>query len=181
MAGLFQSLTQSLGLSPHIAWRVAFAIVPWVLCSGSGVSEITLSLNQCAYLAFYSRFDIHFWARSPFGKMGWWISRKDHRHDVTSSFNVNEKDLPSKKDKELENVCVDIHEGQEGVVTRVETPSRHPLPFWHLGILTSPLTWLTPLGLGIYDYVRARARHWQQSGKCSFFIIQPETCRFHSK
>ena len=67
---------------------------------------------------------------------------KDYRHDVASNFDVNEKD------KGLENV--DTNQGQEGVVTRVDSVVENsvkasPTLVTYLGILTSPLTWLPPL------------------------------------
>jgi len=131
MAGLFQSLTQSLGLSPHIAWRVAFAIVP---------VPILLFIAGLIFL---------FGLDHPSGR---WEERlntnafyleKDHQVPVTSSLDV-------KNDKGLENVRIDTHQGQDGDMTTVNSTDENtvkgtPTLATYLRILTLPVTWLTPL------------------------------------
>ena len=72
-------------------------------------------------------------------------------HPVTSSLNVNKKDFQNKEDKGLENARVDIHQGQDGDITPVNsttpenTVKEFPTLATYLRILISPVTWLPPL------------------------------------
>jgi len=127
MAGLFQSLTHSLGLSSHIAWRVAFAIVP---------VPILLFIAGSIFI---------FGQDHPSGR---W---EDRRNNVAFYLEKDHRGTSSldKKDEGLENARVHTHREQDEDITvnsTVEiTDKGSPTLTTYLRILTSPATWLPPL------------------------------------
>jgi len=134
MSALFQSLTRSLRLSPHVAWRVAFVIVPVpILLSVAGLS-----------LIFGQDHPAGKWEERHMVLVNSLYLEKDHQVPV-ESYNKDSQE-ETRKNTGL-NTSVDISQ-RKGDVTLTddiavkESPS---LGVAYVRILTSPLTWLPPL------------------------------------
>lgn len=122
MTSLFQSLTKSLGLSSHVAWRTAFVIVPVPI------------------LLFIAGSTLIFGQDHPFGR---WENRLVHpdivylEKDRGATFDNDKKSADLQNGNELEKASANPSVG---------TPVKGSFTFvTYFRILASPLTWLTPL------------------------------------
>ena len=160
MTSLFQSLTQTYGLTTHVAWRAAFAIVPCVFF----LARIKIGFYSefsAPILLFVAVLTFIFGQDHPAGK---WSERHtlpaaalaakqghqiplDHSDKKTTSSSESSKD---EKDAEG-NAAVSVRpviaeEDLELVKSTVDVAINEPLTLkTTVKILTNPLTWLPAL------------------------------------
>lgn len=160
MTSLFQALTQTYGLTTHVAWRAAFAIVPYVF----SLSRIKISFYaefSAPILLFVAVLTFIFGQDHPAGK---WSERHtlpaaalavkeghhiplDHPEKKTissSEASKDEKDPEGNAAVSVRPVIVEEH--LELVKSTVDVAINEPLTLkTAVKILTNPLTWLPAL------------------------------------
>jgi len=160
MTSLFQTLTQTYGLTTHVAWRAAFAIVPYVFFF-SGIKIVFYAAFSAPILLFVAVLTFIFGQDHPAGK---WSERHtlpaaalgvedghqiplDHPDKKTISDSESSKDEKDPEGNAAVSVRpVIVEEDLEIVKSTVDVAINEPLTFKTAAkILMNPLTWLPAL------------------------------------